>query len=114
MMLQPLVWQKRQMPSQQATTGPTLIEKVERTNVVIVRLQQRTGLAQCNLYAMEVNRGRNCYACGGFRHMVCHCRNRGRERIKQGRRVEYEEERFEGNYEHSDNLKEEENLESLN
>ena len=39
---------------------------------------------------MEVDHGRNCYACGGFGHMAHHCRNRGqRERVEQGRRVEY-------------------------
>ena len=36
-LLQPLVWQRRQMPSQQATTRPAPIEGVEQTNVVIVR-----------------------------------------------------------------------------
>jgi len=60
-----------------------------------------------DLYAMEVDRGRNCYACGGFGHMARHCRNRGR--ITEGRRVE-----FEGNYGYSNTLKGEENLESLN
>jgi len=32
----PLVWQRRQMP-QQATTGPALMEGVERTNAVVVK-----------------------------------------------------------------------------
>jgi len=36
-MLRPLVWQRRQMPSQQATTGPATMEGVERTNTVVVR-----------------------------------------------------------------------------
>jgi len=31
------VWQRRQMPPQQATTGPALMEEVERTNAVVVR-----------------------------------------------------------------------------
>jgi len=57
-------------------------------------------------YAMEVDRGRNCYACGGFGHMAHHCRNR--ERVAKGRRLE-----FEGNYKHLNSLKEKENLESL-
>ena len=38
---QPLVWQRRQMPSQQVTTGPTLIEGIERTNTVIIREQRQ-------------------------------------------------------------------------
>ena len=45
--------------------------------------------------------------------MACYCRNRGRGRIEQGRRVEYKGGRFKGNYEHLDNLKGKENLESL-
>ena len=32
-----LVWQRRQQPPQQATTGPTPIEEIERTNAVVVR-----------------------------------------------------------------------------
>jgi len=109
----PLVWQRRQMPSQQATTEPAPIERVERTNMIMVQLQQRTGLAQRNPYAMEVDRGRNCYTCGGFGHMAHRCRNRGRERIEQRRRVEYERGRFKRNHEQLDNLKGEESLESL-
>jgi len=65
-------------------------------------------------YAMEVDRGRNCYICGGFGHMAHHCRNRGRRKVIKGRRVEYGKGRFEGNLEYSDNLKEMENLEFLN
>jgi len=39
--------------------------------------------------------------------MACHCKNW--RKVVEGRRLE-----FEGNYEHSNSLKEEENLESLN
>jgi len=52
---------------------------------------------------MEVDRGRNCYTCGGFGHMACHCRNRGR--VMQGQRVEYGGERIEEINNHRDNLK---------
>jgi len=62
---------------------------------------------------MEVDRERNCYACGDFGHMARYCRNRGRGRIEQERRVEYKGGRFKENYEYLDNLKEKENLESL-
>jgi len=63
---------------------------------------------------MEVDRGRNCYACGGFGHMACHCRNRRqREKAMEGRRVEYGGERFEGNVKQIGHLKEVENLEAL-
>jgi len=63
---------------------------------------------------MEIDRGRNCYTYGGFGHMARHCRNWGREIVADGRRLEYKGERFKRNYEHLNNLKEKENLESLN
>ena len=45
--------------------------------------------------------------------MAQHCRNRGqRSRVMEGRRLEYDR-RKERNHEYRDNLKEEENLESL-
>ena len=114
---QPLVWQRRQPLSQQVTTGPASMEGIERTNIVVVRGSE-VGVGQSteaplrqDFYAMEINRGRNCYACGGFGHMAHHCRNRGqRERVAEERRLEYGRE---GNFEHSDNLKGVENLESL-
>ena len=54
------------MPPQQVTTGPVLMEGIERTNAVVVRGQgQGVGVPlRRDPYAMEVNRGRNCYACG--------------------------------------------------
>jgi len=111
------VWQRRQMLPQQATTGPALMEGVERTNTVVVRGQgQGQGVGappRRDPYAMEVDRGRNCYACRGFGHMVCHCRNRERGRAMEGRRVEYGGGRIEEINEHSNNLKGRENLELL-
>ena len=65
-------------------------------------------------YVIEVDRGRNCYACRGFGHIAYHCRNKGRGRVMEGKRVEYGRGRFEENLEYSDNLKGVENLESLN
>ena len=104
------------MPSQQATMEPALIEGVERTNVVVVR-----GLGQgvetpprWDPYAIEINQERNCYACGGFGHMACHYRNRGRGRPMEGRRVEYSGGRIEEIFDNSNNLKWGENLELLN
>jgi len=40
---------------------------------------------------MEVNRrNRNCYNCGGFKHLVKNYKNRGTEnRIGKERRLEY-------------------------
>jgi len=66
-------------------------------------------------YAMEVDRRRNCYACGEFGRITHHCRNRGqRGRIKQERRVEYRGWNIKGNNGQIEYLKEVENLESLN
>ena len=66
------------MPPQQVTTGPTLMEGIDRTEVVMVYPQQRTEVIQRNLYAMDVDRreNRNCYSCGGFGHLARNCRNR--------------------------------------
>ena len=63
---------------------------------------------------MEVDRERNCYAYGGFGHMAHYCRNRGRGRLMDGRRVEYGGGRIEEINEHLNNLIEKENLELLN
>ena len=45
--------------------------------------------------------------------MACHCRNRGKGRLIEGRRIEYRGGRFEGNIEPIEHLKEVENLEAL-
>ena len=113
----PLVWQRRQPMPQQATIGPALLEGIERTNAVVVRGQgQGAGIPPGrDPIAMEVDRGRNCFACGGFGHMARHCRNRGqRGRVGDNRRVEYGGERIEEIFNVLDNLKEGENLELLN
>jgi len=106
------VWQRRQALPQQATTGPAPMEGVERTNVVVVRGQEQSMGAppRRDPFAMEVDHGRNCYACRGFGHMACNCRNR--EGVM--RRVETGGERFEDNIEQIRHLKEVENLEALN
>jgi len=96
--------------------GPAPMEGVERTNVVVVRGQeQRIGVPpRRDPYTMEVDRGRNCYACGGFGHMARHCRNQGqRGRVAEERRLEYRGGRIEGINKHLDNLKGVEDLESL-
>ena len=67
-----------------------------------------------DLYAMEVDRGQNYYACRGFWHIAHNCRNRGRGRPIDGRRVEYSGGRIEEIFDNSNNLKEGENLELLN
>ena len=114
-LLRPLVWQRRQPLPQQATTGPAPMEDIERTNAMVVRgAGQGAGVPpRRDPFAMEVDRGRNCYACGGFGHMARHCRNRGRGRPMDGRRVEYGGGRIEEIFDQRDNLKGVENLELL-
>jgi len=113
------VWQRRQPLPQQATMGPALMEGIERTNAVVIRGQGQGQSAGApprrDPYAMEVDRGRNCYACRGFGHMARHCRNRGqRGRVVDNRRVEYGRGRIEEILNYENNLKEGENLELLN
>ena len=77
---------------QQMTTGPAPMEGIERTNAVVVRGQgQGAGIPpRWDPFAMEVDRGRNCFACRGFGHMARYCRNRGmRGRVGENRRIEY-------------------------
>ena len=92
------------------------MEGVERTNAVVVRgAGQEAGVPpRQDPYAMEVDRRRNCFACRGFRHMAYYCRNRGKGRPMDGRRVEYGGGRIEEIFDQRDNLKEVENLELLN
>ena len=63
---------------------------------------------------MEVDQGRNCYACRGFGHIAHYCRNwEQRGKVAEERRLEYGREDIEGNLQYSDNLKEVENLKSF-
>ena len=62
-------------------------------------------------YVMEIDRGRNYFACRGFGHMARHCRNK--ESVMQGRRVEYGRGRIKEINNYRDNLKGVENLELL-
>ena len=82
-------------------------------NTMITRFQQAgTGFPIRNPYAINIDSGRNCYVYRGFGHIVQHCRNkRQRRRVAEGRRLEYGER--EENNDYFDNLKEVENLESL-
>ena len=84
-------------------------------NVVVVRGQEQgVGISpRRDPFAIEVDRGRNCYTCGGFGHMAHHCRNRGRRRPMDGRRVEYGGGRIEEIFDQKDNLKGVKNLELL-
>ena len=66
------------------------MEGVERTNAVMIRGQEQgTGALRRDPYVMEVDKGRNCYACKGFGHIAQHCRNWERGRVADGRMLEY-------------------------
>ena len=87
----PQIWPRRQK-IQWVLVEPTPIEGVERTNIIVVgNLLQEQGSGgremRRNSYTMEIDRSRNCYSCGGFRHLARNCRNRGR--IEQERKLEY-------------------------
>ena len=95
------------------------MEGVERTNAVVLRgsgVGQSAGIPPWwDPFAIEVDRGWNCYACGGFGHIACHCRNQGqRGRVVENRRVEYGGGRIEEIPNFVNNLKEKENLKLLN
>ena len=93
------------------------MEGVERTNMVVMRgAGQGAGVPpRQDLFAMDIDCGRNYYACRGFGHMARHCRNRGqRGRVVENRRVEYGGGRIEEIIDITNNLKEGENLELLN
>jgi len=115
------VWQRRQPLPQQATIGPVPMERVERTNAVVIRgsgeeSKQNIGAPlRRDPFAMDVDWGQNCYACGGFGHMARHCRNQGQKgRVAENRRVEYGGGSIEKITNVMNNLKEGENLGLLN
>ena len=64
----------------------TLIKKVEKTNIVVVYLQQQIGFVpKYDSYAMNIDCGRNCYNYGQFEYyLIRNCRNY--EIMKQERR----------------------------
>ena len=102
--------------------GPAPIEEVEKTDTVIVCPQQRVEVIQRSSYVINIDRGRNCYACGGFEHMAQHCRNRGIvNRIGEGKKLEYKSRKkngqrriTRGENKQQDNLNREQDLILLN
>ena len=98
------------------TIGPALIKGIKKTNVVVIRGQGQVIEAppKRDPYTMKINRGRNSYTYGGFRHMAHHCRNRRRGRPMEERKIKYGGGRIEEIQDYSNNLKEVENLELLN
>ena len=84
---------------------PVSIEEVEKINIVVVRNllqeQERRRGVRRDPYAVEVDKGRNCYSCREFGYLVRNCIIWSI--VDQERRVEYRE-----------NLKEKESLVVLN
>ena len=107
-MPQPQVWLRRQeIPQQQVLIELALMERVERTNVVVTRNQERPmGPLKKDPYMINVDKGRNCYTCGRFGHLARNCRNkRMKNRIRKGRRLEYRQRKMiEGGNEDNNNL----------
>jgi len=64
------------------------MEGMERINIVVRNLGKQIGPLRREPYAMNVDKGRNCYNCGRFGHLARNCRNR-ENRIGEGRRLEY-------------------------
>ena len=79
------------VPQQQVTIGPAPMEEVERINIMMTRnLGRQMGSPRMDPYVMDMDKGRNCYNCEGFGHLVRDCKNRETEkRIGKGRRLEY-------------------------
>jgi len=95
------------------------MEGVGRTNAVVLRgsgVGQSAGIPPWwDPFVIKVDRGRNCYACGGFGHIAYHCRNQGqRRKVVENRRVEYGGRKIEEIPNFVNNLKEKENLKLLN
>ena len=69
------------------------MKEIERTTVAMVNLQQqqREFSSRQDLYAMDVDRGRNCYNCGSFGHIIRNCKNW--KIIRQERRIDYKNNR---------------------
>ena len=61
------------MPPQQITIEPAPMEEVERMNIVVVREQEQEQIIEApkrNSYTMKVDRRRNCYVYGRFKHIA--------------------------------------------
>jgi len=60
---------------------------------------------------VDKRENRNCYSCGGFRHLARNCRNRRiGNRIGEGKRLEYRRQRREKKGKRQSNLNGEEDL----
>ena len=65
------------------------MERIKRTNIVMVHLNQWAMFALYNSYAINVNRrNQNCYNCRGFRYLARNYRNR-ENKIEKSRRLKY-------------------------
>jgi len=67
------------------------MERVKRTNIIIVHPNQQAVFMLCNIYTMDIDRrNMNCYNYGRFGHLARNCKNRRiGGRIGKDRRLEY-------------------------
>ena len=81
---------KRKIKENKLNIKSEKLDKRKEKLLVSKAFYNRMGLLRRDPYAMDIDKRRNYYACGGFRHIAQHCRNRrGRIRIRDGRRLEY-------------------------
>ena len=74
-LLLPQVWFRRQEISQQRITlGPALMERIKRTNVMMVRNLIQGSRRRKDPIVMDVDRGINYYSCEGFGYLAQNCR----------------------------------------
>ena len=78
------------------TIGPASMKGIERTNTMVTRnLGRQIGPPKRDSYMIDVDRGRNCYVCGGFGYLARNCKNSGvGNRIGEERRLEYRHRRM--------------------
>ena len=75
----PQAWSRRQ-EVQQAPVESTLIKRSGKNKYSggqepPAKTRRKEGGIRRNLYALDVNRGRNCYICREFGHITQNCRN---------------------------------------
>ena len=101
------IWPRRQeIPQQWVLAGSAPMKEVKRTNTAMVNLNQQTGLVpRYDLYAIDIDRGRNCYNCGKSGYIARNYRNQ--RFVKQERKIEY---RDNSNNKNNYNLNRKENL----
>jgi len=68
---------------------PALMERVKRTNVIIINSQQQQigFVPRYNPYTIEIDYEKDCYSCRGFGYIAKNYKNR--RIVEQGKRINY-------------------------